>query len=142
MAESGTPRERAYWRPTPASVARSPRPVAAGDDEARREAAVVERHGVVEPRAQHRRGTPVVLRGAEDDDRVGARGGVVVRGEHHRGERPEPGHAGEHARRPEQGAQRARAARGARAGARGVGAEWPRRGAAHGGRHGHLTRPG
>ena len=44
---------------------------AAGDDDERRHAGLVELGGVVEPPGEHRRGLAVVLRGAEHDDGVG-----------------------------------------------------------------------
>jgi hypothetical protein len=64
---------------------------AAGDDEARRQAAVPQGDRVVEAGAQHRRRAAVVLRRAHHDDGGGGARAVAVGGRHHRDQRAEPG---------------------------------------------------
>ena len=62
-------------------------PLAAGHDDDRREALLPQIERVVEPGGQHGRRPPVVLRGAEHDDRVGSLRAVVARCEPHLHER-------------------------------------------------------
>ena len=63
---------------------------AAGEDQSRGEVPRPEREGVIEPRPQYGRRPSVVLRGAENDNRIRGRGDIATLPEEHGNKRCKP----------------------------------------------------